>query len=153
MSEIDRDSYQMRAPCPSCDCMIGRIEERNGQDTVRCNACDRHCYNAPRVETGRAQRSSSTVHAAIKPKQRARILMRASSKCEVCGARGILHVAHIISVDSGLNFGLTEVEINDDENLLCMCEQCNLGLGKEPMPLRVAIAVLRARLAWKATHE
>lgn len=139
----------MRSSCPGCGADQGLVEEKNGQDTVRCLACDRFCYNAPRVETGRKQRSTSTVHAAIKPKQRARILMRASCKCEVCGARGILHVGHVVSVDSGLRFGLTEVELNDDENLLCMCEQCNLGLGSEPMPLRTAIAVLRARMSWR----
>lgn len=143
----------MRAPCPNCGATAGVVLERKGQDTVRCLACDRWCYNAPRTETGRAVRSTSTVHAAIKPKQRARILMRASSKCEVCGARGILHVGHIISVDVGLQFGLDETLLNDDENLLCMCEQCNLGLGDEPMPLRVAIAVLRARVTWRDRHE
>lgn len=79
--------------------------------------------------------------------------MRASSKCEVCGARDRLHVGHIVSVEVGLHFGLTEVELNDDENLLCLCEECNLGMGAEPMPMRVAIVVLRARISWRDKQE
>lgn len=151
--EIDRERFEMRAPCPKCDGTLGRIVEKNGQDTVRCIGCNHYCYCAPRVETGRARRSVSTVHKAIKPGQRARILNRAGAKCEVCGARGNLHVGHIVSVDVGLNFGLTELELNDDENLLCLCEECNLGMGSEPMPMRVAIVVLRARIAWRDQNE
>lgn len=150
---IDRENFEMRKPCPECSGTTGRIVERNGQDTVRCTGCSRFQYNAPRVETGREQRSVTTVHEAIRPKQRARILSRASARCEVCGARGNLHVGHIVSVVVGLNFGLTEAELNDDENLMCLCEECNLGQGKEPMPLRLAIVVLRARIAWRDHME
>lgn len=150
---IDRDRFQMRAPCPSCGHGLGRLIERNGQDTVRCLSCDKHCYNAPRTETGREQRSVSTVHSAVKPKQRARILERATGKCEVCGARRNLHVGHILSVDAGLRAGLTDAQINDDENLLCLCEECNLGMGSAPMSLPLAIAVLRARISWRNHAE
>jgi 5-methylcytosine-specific restriction endonuclease McrA len=150
---IDRENFTMRAPCKQCSGTVGRIVERNRQDTVRCASCGVYQYNAPRVETGREQRSVTTVHEAIRPKQRARILSRASARCEVCGARGNLHVGHIVSVAIGLNFGMTEVELNDDENLLCLCEECNLGQGKEPMPLRVAMVVLRARIAWRDQME
>jgi len=146
---IDREHFTMRAPCPSCSGVAGRIVEKNGQDTVRCLSCDRHCYNAPRVETGREQRSVTTIHASIKPKQRTRILLRDGGKCILCGARGNLHVGHLVSVEVGLRFGLTEIELNDDENLVAQCEECNLGMGAEPMPLRVAIAVLRARISWR----
>lgn len=145
--------YQMRVPCPACGHQLGVVQEKNGQDTVRCAKCNRHCYNAPRVETGREQRTVTTVHNGIKPKQRARILSRASARCEVCGARGNLHVGHIVSVDAGLRAGLTERELNDDENLLCQCEECNLGWGKEPMPLRLAVVVLRARISWRNSQE
>lgn len=138
----------MRQPC-KCGVTGGVRVEKNGQDTVRCGACGTFQYNAPRTETGRKQRSVTTVHAGIKPKQRARILSRATARCEVCGSHGNLHVGHIVSVDSGFESGLTDAEINDDENLLCLCEECNLGWGNEPMPLRLAIVVLRARIAWR----
>lgn len=150
---IDRDNFAMRVPC-SCGHTHGRIIERNGQDTVRCLGCDKHCYNAPRTETGRAQRSVTTVHAAIKPKQRAKIIMRDGARCVWCrSADRNLHVGHIISVDAGMQFGLSDAEINDDENLVALCEECNLGQGNEPMPLRIAISVLRARIAWRDRNE
>ncbi len=52
-----------------------------------------------------------------------------------------------------MQFGLADKEINDDENLMCMCEECNLGWGSQPIPLRVAIAVLKARIAWRDQQE
>lgn len=141
---VDPDRFTMRAPC-RCGENLGRIVEKNGQDTVRCISCNAYCYCAPR--------SVSTVHKAIRTSQRERILERATVKCELCGARGNLHVGHIISVEIGLGFGLTEIELNDDENLLCLCEECNLGMGSKPMPMRVAIVVLRARISWRDRHE
>jgi len=147
---LDRDNYPLRAPCLGCGHTRGRVIERNGQDTVRCLSCDRHCHNAPRTETGRAQRSVTTVHAAIKPKQRARIIMRDGARCIWCrNSESNLHVGHIISVEVGLQHGLSDQELNDDENLVVLCENCNLGQGTEPMPLRLAIAVLRARISWR----
>lgn len=138
-----------RYGCPSLD---GYVVETNGQDVVRCLACDRAQYNAPRTETGRRARSHATIHGGIKPAQRSRIIDRAGCRCEKCGVAGagvVLHVGHIISVDYGIRFGLSDAVLNDDENLLCLCEACNLGMGPEPMPLRVAVAVLRARMTWR----
>lgn len=151
MTGVGPRSIEMRAPCVACGCTDGVVLERNGQDTVRCTGCDKFQYNAPRTETGRAQRSNATVHDGIKPSQRARIIARALARCEHCGATGpgtILHVGHILSVEYGLRFGVPDEELNHDENLLALCEACNLGMGCEPMPLRLAVAILRARIAW-----
>lgn len=145
--------FAMRAPCAACGGTAGLVLERNGQDTVRCAQCNRFQYNAPRTETGREHRSVTTVHAAIKPKQRARIILRDGGRCILCGATGNLHVGHLVSVDAGMRFGLTDAEINDDENLVAQCEECNLGIGSEPMPLRVAIVVLRARISWRDAQK
>ena len=138
-------NLNLRDPC-ACGSSVGTILTKNGQDTVRCLGCDRWQYNAPKTETGRKARSVSTVHEAIKPAQRARIILRSSGFCELCGASGNLHVGHIVSVDDGLAHGLSDREINDDENLATMCEECNLGLGAQTLPLRLAISILRARL-------
>lgn len=134
-----------RAHTDRCPGRQGRIEERGAQDTVRCTVCDAYLYNAPRVETGREVRSVSTVHNGIKPKQRSRVIERATGRCELCGARGDLHVGHLLSVKAGLEQGLTETELNDDSNLAAMCEECNLGIGKNPVPLRLVIALVMAR--------
>ena len=139
-------NFQMRQPCPKCDTIEGRIETRNKQDCVFCAKCGRHCYNAPKTETGRAVRSLTTVHNGIKPQQRTRILLRANCHCELCGRLGDLHVGHLVSVKDGIDRGMTETEINDDENLAAMCDECNSGLGKETVPLRLAIAMVLIRI-------
>ena len=139
-------SHPLRAPCPRCGGAEGRIETRNGQDCVFCVGCLRHQYNAPKTETGRAPRTVQTTHEGITPKKRARVLLRATGRCELCGNKGNLHVGHLLSVDDGLRAGLTDFEVNDEENLSAMCDECNLGLGKECVPIRLVVAILCARI-------
>lgn len=141
----DQPIHSMRARCRYCGATEGRIETRNGQDCVYCLACGKHQYNAPKTETGRAERTVTTIHNGIKPKQRARIIERATGRCELCGARGNLHVGHLVSVKDALRLELTDAEINSDENLAAMCDECNLGIGENPVPLRLAIAMVMAR--------
>lgn len=146
--------HPLRKSCSGCNGATGRIETRNGQDCVYCATCGKWQYNAPKTETGREVRTVSTVHEALKPKQRARILLRANSRCELCGkADAVLHVGHLISVKHGLMQGLTELEINDDENLCCLCDECNLGLGEEPVSLRFAVALVMARIRNRAPAQ
>src|SRR3990167_2871092 len=139
----------MREPCKACGCHDGRIDPKNGQNVVRCRECGRHCYNAPKVETGEVPRSATTVHNGIKPKQRARILERATGRCELCGNPGAkvpLHVGHLLSVESGLTHGYDEQVLNNDENLAAMCEECNLGLGGQTVSVRLIYAILLRRV-------
>lgn len=143
------ETYVMRKPCPACGSQAGRLEPKGAQDCIYCE-CGRWQYNAPRVETGKEVRTVTTVHNGIKPKQRARILQAANGRCELCGKSGesaILHVGHIVSVEEGLKSGLSEVELNDDENLMSLCDECNLGIGSEPVLLKFAIRVYMARVA------
>lgn len=140
--------HQMRSPCQRCQNLEGRIEEKGGQDCVYCNRCGKHCYNAPRTETGRAARTVTTVHNGIKPQQRTRILLRSTSHCELCGKSAVdanLHVGHLLSVKDGIRQGLTEMELNHDDNLAAMCDECNLGLGEQTVPLRLVVAIVLAR--------
>jgi 5-methylcytosine-specific restriction endonuclease McrA len=116
------------------------------QDCVFCD-CGAFQYNAPRVETGRAVRTVKTVHDAIKPKTRRDVLLRASLACELCHSwTKELHVGHLVSVADGITHGLTDDEINSEANLCAMCAECNLGLGKETVPLRLAVAMVMARV-------
>jgi 5-methylcytosine-specific restriction endonuclease McrA len=152
-NNLDQERFTMRKPC-RCGSDFGKLAEVNGQDTVRCVACNAFAYNAPRTETGRAVRTVTTVHKAIKPKLRARILERDGHRCVLCKADNVrLHVGHVVSVDAGFATGLTDAEINDEENLIAQCEECNLGQGSQPIPLRVAIAILKARISWRTKHE
>jgi hypothetical protein len=144
-------AFPMRKPCVSCGCTEGRIETRNGQDTVFCNGCGKYQYNAPRVETGREKRTGSAIRALLGPRRRARIILRACGRCEPCGRRlnetpNGLQVAHIISIKKGLAMGMTEAELNSDENLCAACDECNQGIGEDVIPLKLAIAMVRARL-------
>lgn len=140
-------AHALRAPCSACGSTNGKIIERGSQDCVYCRDCERYQYNAPRAETGKPVRHVKT-RETISPAQRARILMvRANGRCEICGTdKRELHVAHLLSLDAGLEQGLTESELNDDENLCAMCDACNLGLGKNPVPLRLAVALQMARI-------
>lgn len=145
VSDVEHD-YKMRAPCRVCGSEVGRIETRGGQDCVFC-VCGRLCYNAPKTETGRAPRTVTTVHNGIKPGKRSRILERANGACEIChAANRPLHVGHIVSVAEGVKAGMSDLEINSDENLAAMCEECNLGQADRPVSLRMLMAVLKARL-------
>jgi hypothetical protein len=139
----------MRTSCKFCTCSDGHIETRNGQDCVFCNCCERFQYNAPKTETGREVRTVTTVHNGIKPKQRARILDRDGGRCVLCGSKENLHAGHLLSVAEGVRQGLAVEQINDDENLAAMCDECNAGLGERPVSVKLLMAVLVARLNLK----
>lgn len=145
--------YRMREPCKFCgEPEMGTISLVNGQNVVRCGACGKAVYNAPRTETGEQQRSVSTVHAGIKPKTRFKVLMRAGGRCKLCGkpmeaTDDGLHVDHLLSVEDGLALGLTEAQLNNIESLAAFCEECNLGKGRTTLPLWLMVAVIRARTA------
>jgi 5-methylcytosine-specific restriction endonuclease McrA len=145
-STFNGEPWDLREPCRSCGGSEGTITTVNGQDTVRCAECSRHAYNAPRIATGREQRSLRT-RPDIKPSQRARIFMRDGSACVICHAGDTqLDVGHLIDVKSGRAEGLTDLELFDDENLAVMCAPCNSGLGDQPLPLKLAIRILVIRL-------
>jgi hypothetical protein len=142
--------FSLRKPCV-CGGELGRIETKSGQDCVYCLSCGKWQYNAPKYETGRKARSVQTTHRNIKPKQRARIIERANRRCERCGrpaefSVGGLHVGHLMSVDAGHEYGLSDQEINHDENLIAECEECNLGHSSDCLPIRFYIAFLKKRI-------
>jgi 5-methylcytosine-specific restriction endonuclease McrA len=144
--------HAMREPCKFCgEPSRGTLARVGGQNVVRCAACGRAVYNAPRTETGEAQRSVLTVHNSIKPKTRAAVILRANRRCELCGAPAAgtegLMVDHMLSVDDGLKLGLSEAQLNDLSNLAALCPACNLGKGRTTLPLYLVIAILQARTA------
>jgi len=100
-----------------------------------------------KVEAGVESRSVQSTHKGIKPATRARILERGSLRCEICGATNVLlQVGHFLSVAEGERSGLTVDEINSDENLFSTCEECNYGQGQRPVPIRILLAIIRARI-------
>lgn len=135
----------MRKPCDKCGHTEGSITETNAQDVVRCLACNKYQYNAPRTETGRAVRTVSTTHEAIKPKQRARIIERDCGHCVACGAVNNLHIGHVVSVKDGHALSLSDEDINSDDNLVTLCAECNLGWGDRSMRANLYVAILIRR--------
>lgn len=141
--------FTLRKPC-ICGNNDGKIESRNGQDCVFCSACGKWQYNAPKTETGRATRSIQTTHESISPKLRSKIISRANMRCERCGRPASesslgLHVGHVVSVEHGHRCGLTDAEINSEENLIAECAECNLGHGSEALPVRLLVALVMGR--------
>lgn len=153
---VDRDNYPLRTAC-ACGSSVGRIIVKSGQNCVYCKGCDKYAgFNAPKSDTGEGTRSVRS-RESRRPSDRARVLLRDGYRCVLCGRTqtdGInIQEGHIVSVDAGKRIGLTDDELNDDENLAAMCEECNLGIGKQPLPLRTAIAILRARISWRNAQE
>lgn len=141
---------QMRKPCRCCLCDEGRISTAGGQDRVYCVGCGQWQYNAPKTETGRATRSLKTTHELIKPSLRWRIIERAGGVCEACkrspaGSEG-LQVGHVVSVEDGHKYGLTDMQINSEENLIAQCAECNSGASSRTIPIWMLIAIVKARV-------
>lgn len=140
----------LRKPC-ACGSADGYYVLKGGQSVVYCSACNKYQgYNAPKTETGLKTRSVSTTHHAISAKLRSKVIDRSNSRCERCGKPGEkssigLHVGHVISVADGHAAGLSDAEINSPENLIAECDECNLGHGKETLPLRLMVAILYLR--------
>lgn len=140
------NAITLREACRFCGAWEGVIVVVNGQNVVRCESCSRFQYNAPKTETGEKPRTIESAHAGIKPSVRMRILERATGRCELCGSDKNLHVGHLVSVQDGMDLGLSDRELNSDANLAAMCEACNLGLGSLSITPRLYVALLRRRM-------
>ena len=144
---------KLRKPCV-CGSGDGYYVLKGGQSVVYCSSCKKYQgYNAPKTETGLKQRSVSTTHQAISPKVRSRVIERCNARCERCGKPAEktvtgLHVGHVVSVIDGHEAGLSDAEINSTENLIAECDECNLGHGKQTLPLRLMVAILYLRAKW-----
>jgi ribosomal protein S14 len=139
---------EKEAPARCKSCLSVNLDTRPKGPHIEsfCVDCGRHQKFLSKAAAGIEKRTVQSTHAAIRPKDRARIIERATGRCELCGRRDvILNVSHFLSVAEGHKAGLTDEEINCDENLSCMCEECNLGIGRKPFPLRLAVAIIRAR--------
>lgn len=140
-----RAAIVMRAPCKRCDSLGGYITETGAQDVVRCSSCDAFAYNAPRTETGKSVRTVQTTHELIKPKQRARVIERDCGHCVACGSTANLHVGHVVSVKDAHDLGMSDADINSDDNLVTLCAECNLGWGERSMRVNLYVAILIRR--------
>ncbi len=141
-------TFKLRKPC-LCGCPDGQITTRNGQDVARCQKCDLFQYNAPKLETGRAQRSLAT-RPGITPSQRARIFAVHDNACIVCGRRPPdveLVLAHIISREIADRYGMLDALIDSEFNLAPMCPEDNSGdafLSEPSVRLMYRVLLIKA---------
>ena len=141
--------HRARQPCPECGIDRAVIVPSGGQNSVRCQKCGRHLYNAPKTETGEAPRTVRTLRRGVKPRQQARILDRDNRRCVLCGSgEGAMALGHLLSVEDGVAVGATQQDLYCDANLATMCEACNLGLGGRSVTPRsyavIVLALIRA---------
>jgi Zn finger protein HypA/HybF involved in hydrogenase expression len=135
--------------CPQCGETETIIQDKGPHKEMLCGQCKRHLRFVGKAELGLAPRSVSSTRNGIKPAQRSRVMQRDNFRCWSCGRASpsvMLHVGHVISVADGERMGLSQQQINDDENLVTQCEECNLGLGSNTMPIRFVVNVLLARI-------
>lgn len=148
MTLLSPDSdYQMREPCKHCGDRRGRIDRKGMQDCVFCAKCGKFAYNAPRSETGNPV-AHLQIRYDISPSLRSRILNRDNYRCVLCGANSEsveLHIGHLISVHESVELGLTDRDLQSDENLATFCSACNLGLGKDSVSARLIAALVHRR--------
>ena len=143
--KLQGQNWTLREPCKHCNCSDGRIETRNGQNTVRCSGCDRHLYNAPKTETGEIRRTVQSGRHVIAGEVLRDILLRAGGRCEICGViPTIRNAGHILSRADGYAAGLTDRDIDSIDNVALMCEECNLLIGSKSLHPKV-YAVLLAK--------
>jgi len=143
----------LRKPCESCQSGVGAYELRSGQAVVYCTCGKYQGYNASKEEQGREVRSAQSLHQ-IPSSQRSRILARDAARCQFCGRSAAtdgvnLQVGHALPVASAVAHEIPRELLYCDDNLLTLCEECNLGMGAEPIEPRLLIQIIRARLAWK----
>lgn len=137
----------MLAPCRSCGSTEKRIYwDQNGQDVVRCAACDAYAYCAPRSETGRAVRTLDA-RRDLRPRQRSRIFARDLGRCVMCGSDdpGRLDIGHLLSLKEGHALGVPDEMLGADDNLAVMCRECNGWLGAGSIAPVMLARLLRAR--------
>ena len=113
--ELVRNAEQAVA-CPDCGAVDGLVNTAGAHQKLTCGDCGRYIRFVGKAELGLVPRTVATTRAGITPGVRARILERATGKCEVCGATDRpIHVGHCLSVREATEQGLTDEEIVEGE--------------------------------------
>ncbi len=139
------DLWPLDIPCDKCGDDVGLVQRGPIHIKLVCAGCGAYQKFLSKSDLGEQPRSLTPRGECIKPKQRARILVRDGGRCMLCGGTENLTAGHILSHADGLDHGLDEDLIDSDDNLMCMCERCNSGLGRSSLPLYLAEALIARR--------
>lgn len=143
--------HTLRAPCATCGTTNGHAKKVGPSNVVRC-LNGHFAYNAPKSETGEAP-SARKRREGLSSDRRQWILERDGFRCCTCGrAAGPdrtgfvveLEIGHLLSVAEGKALGATQEELDDDENLVTQCQECNAAQGARSFPLRTAVRLIQA---------
>jgi|TARA_R100000093_G_scaffold68986_1_gene40930 5-methylcytosine-specific restriction endonuclease McrA len=133
-----------------CDCDCGATEGTVSPAGPHYRLdCDNGHYIkfVSKKELGIAQRSVRS-HPDIAPNIHYKVMERAGGMCELCGSHSDefpLHVDHILSIYDAKNMDI-EIRIYESmDNLMALCEECNLGKGRTSLSPRVYAALLNRR--------
>lgn len=141
------DGWEMSRPCPKCGHEVGNIRPTGMQACCYCAECETFVYNVPRAEQGIGRQTVTSERWPIRPSVRARVLDAARGRCELCGKNeATLHIAHLFPYDLGVKEGFTPTELNDEVNLVALCDECNLGFGEADMHPILYLQLCRRRL-------
>lgn len=145
--EIDVSNIHFRK-CKKCDSELMWTETVGCNITMRCMVCSTFNGNLSKEDAGIKERTNTSVRHSIPERTKNLVRTRAGCKCELCGklaADSPLHISHLVSIYDGLRFGIPTSTLNSDENLAMMCEECNVDMGNETVPLRLAVTILAIR--------
>lgn len=143
MEQVDMQNFKLDEPCKKCGSEFGKIESKTIHQELRCY-CGTYIRNVSKKELGMPQRHINT-RDNIKPSKKAKIFERDNGRCRFCGKsqqKTILHVSHIISVKDFDSFKESEEwSVDDDMNLMTLCEECNLGMGSVSLTSRMCLTL------------
>jgi hypothetical protein len=122
-----------------------------GQNRAYCTYCGQYRLNVDQLTTGQRVEDGAALHAAVPPKRKAYVFLRAGGRCELCGTRpeagAPLHCGHLVGVKEGQAAQIPRALLNDCMNLVALCQRCNLGLGARSFPPVVIASLLVHREA------
>lgn len=141
--------------CPKCGYSLTIVCANGPHLSKSCVQCNKFIGHVSRVDAGVKERTSQSIHSSIPERIKNEVRMRAGCKCEICGVPSYktqLHIAHLISVNDGLRFHIPTSILNSLENLALFCDECNLNMGSETVPLRIAVIITAIRTRSKLSN-
>jgi len=145
------EPWSLSKPCSRCSEPVAGYLIRTPPPhagKLFCGNCALFQQWVSKKDLGEPRRSLTPRGECIGPKQRDQILARDGYRCMLCGAAPpavLLHAGHILSHKDGDVLGLSEQQIDSNDNLMAMCERCNAGLGPRSLTPWLYVALLERR--------